>query len=327
MAAATTAARQVSADAVSNPSKLKSAVDTVLTRIVPGGMAIGAAGAVTVNRPDLVANLAEVIAVSLSNITDIAVTSTWSDWGQAILGIGRAIGVISRTGALQSFQGPVVPFAIATAIMTWRAQNAGKSIFKQIKDDASAASAVATSAASATMKAMRPDPMEALFELADRARQIKVAGAGAEDLRELVIRDLRGVPAARGGPAGVTQVPASAPRDPGMPLKRIAGLVAPPGMGALTAEAHREVAREARERRALAAPGSAAPEDAVMAPPPLPAGPKPGDKRGREDDGAGVFPPGAKKTRSLGGRRKTQKRKSKRRVTRRAAPTAVKFVY
>ena len=319
--AAVAAARVVSGDAVKNPGKLKAAVDTAV-RLATGTAAAGAVGMVAVNRPDVLAQLAEVIAVSLSEIANIAVTSTYSDWGKAILSIGRGIGVISQTGALQAGQGPVVPFAIATAIMTWRAQSQGKTFMQQIKDDASGAAGAVASAASAAVKAVRPDPMEALFELADRARQIKLAGAGAEDLKELVTRDLRGVPAARGGPAGISVVPAAAPRDPGKPLKAIAALAAPPGMGEVTRRGSEVIAAEARARRAAG--------DEVMAPPPM--GKQTGKRTERlddeeEDEGAGVFPPGAKKSRSLGGRRKTKKSKSKRRVTRRKAPMAVKFVY
>ena len=323
----TEAAKGVSGDAVKNPGKLKSAVDTAI-KAATGTAAVGAVGLVAVNRPDVLAQLAEVISVSLSEIANLAVTSTYSDWGKAILSIGRGIGVISQTGALQAGQGPVVPFAIATAIMTWRAQSNKKTFIQQIKDDAASASGAVASAASAVasaaVKAARPDPMEALFELTERARQIKVAGAGAADLKALVKQELRGVPAARGGPAGISLVPATGSRDPGAPLKAIAALAAPPRMGEVTRRGTEAITAEARARADLARrfPGSATgetldePASAV-----LPPGPKPGDKRGPEDNGAGT---GLKKPRRRGGRRITKKSKPKRRVTRRAV---VKFVY
>jgi hypothetical protein len=216
--------------------------------------------------------------------------------------------------------------------MTWRAQSNKKTFIQQIKDDAASASgavaSVASAAASAAVKAVRPDPMEALFELTERARQIKVAGAGAADLKALVKQELRGVPAARGGPAGTSLVPASAPRDPGAPLKAIAALAAPPTMGEVTRRGTEAITAEARARADLARrfPGSATGEtldEEMAAPAPPPMGKQTG-KRGREDDGAGT---GLKKPRSLGGRRMTKKSKPKRRVTRRKAPSMVKFVY
>jgi hypothetical protein len=325
----TEAARAVSGDAVKNPGKLKSAVDTAI-KAATGTAAVGAVGLVAVNRPDVLAQLAEVISVSLSEIANLAVTSTYSDWGKAILSIGRGIGVISQTGALQAGQGPVVPFAIATAIMTWRAQSNKKTFIQQIKDDAASASGAVASAASAVAsaaaKAVRPDPMEALFEITERARQIKVAGAGAEDLKALVKRELGGEPAVESGDApGLSRVvPKGAPKDLGAPFRRIAALAAPEDMGEVTRRGTAAITAEARARADLARrfPGSATgetlddPASAV-----LPPGPKPGDKRGPEDNGAGT---GLKKPRRRGGRHITKKSKPKRRVTRRAV---VKFVY
>lgn len=318
----TAAAKEVSGDAVKNPSKLKSAVNTAVYAVT-GTAAAGAVGMVAVNRPDLLAQLAEVIAVSLSEIVNLGLTSTYSDWGKAILIIGRGIGVISQTGALQAGQGPVVPFAIATAIMTWRAQSQGKTFMQQMKDDVEAGKgavkAAATAVASAAVKAATPDPMEALFELTERARQIKVAGAGAADLRALVKSGLRGEVAVESGAAeGLSAVVPSSrgpPRDPSAPLKAIAALAAPPRMGEVTRRGSEAITAEVRAR-------AAAGEGAVVVPSPvLPPGPKPGDKRKLDDANTG-----RKKTR-MGGRHMTKKRKSKRRVTRRKAPSMVKFVY
>jgi hypothetical protein len=335
------AARAVSGDAVNNPSGLAEKVSTAI-KAVTGTAAVGAVGLVAVNRPDMLAQLAEVIAVSLSEIANLAVMSTYSDWGKAIVSIGRGIGVISQTGALQAGQGPVVPFAIATAIMTWRARaNKKKDLFAQIQADAEGATTAVKSAASAVAsaaaKAVRPDPMAALFEITERARQIKPpGGAGADELKALVKRELGGEPAVESGAAaGLSAVvPASRgpPRDPGAPLKAIAALAAPPRMGEVTRRGTAAITAEARARADLARrfPGSATGEtldDEEMAAPAsavLPPGPKPGDKRGREDNGAGT---GLKKPRSLGGRRMTKKSKPKRRVTRRKAPSVVKFVY
>jgi hypothetical protein len=331
------AAKDVSKDALTEKGNeaLKGKVNTAVYAVT-GTAAAGAVGMVAVNRPDLLAQLAEVIAVSLSEIVNLGLTSTYSDWGKAILIIGRGIGVISQTGALQAGQGPVVPFAIATAIMTWRAQSQGKTFMQQMKDDVEsgkgAVKAAATAVASAAVKAATPDPMEALFELTERARQIKVAGAGAADLRALVKSGLRGEVAVESGAAeGLSAVVPSSrgpPRDPSAPLKAIAALAAPPRMGEVTRRGSEAITAEVRAR-------AAAGEGAVVVPSPvLPPGPKPGDKR-KLDDGAGVFPPGAKRpdvgeSDTEGGRRRrhmTKKRKSKRRVTRRKAPSMVKFVY
>jgi hypothetical protein len=326
------AAKAVSGDAVNNPSGLAEKVSTAI-KAATGTAAVGAVGLVAVNRPDLLAQLAEVISVSLSEIANLAVTSTYSDWGKAIVSIGRGIGVISQTGALQAGQGPVVPFAIATAIMTWRAQSQGKTFVQQLKADAKGATTAVKSAASAVAsaaaKAVRPDPMEALFEITERARQIKPpVGAGADELKALVKRELGGEPAVESGAAaGLSAVvPASRgpPRDPKSVLEKVARLPVGFDPGAQSRRASEAIAEEARARADLARrfPGSATgetlddPASAV-----LPPGPKPGDKRGPEDNGAGT---GLKKPRRRGGRHITKKSKPKRRVTRRAA---VKFVY
>jgi hypothetical protein len=328
----TEAAKAVSGEAVAKPDKLAEKVSTAI-KAATGIAAVGGVGLVAVNRPDLLAQLAEVIAVSLSEMTNLAVMSTWSDWGKAIVGIGRGIGVISKTGVLQAGQGPVVPFAIATAIMTWRAHSNNKTFLEQMTADAKGATSTVKSAASAVAsaaaKAVRPDPMAALFEITERARQIKPpSGAGADELKALVKRELGGEPAVESGAAaGLSAVvPASRgpPRAPGDPLKAIAALAAPEDMGAATRRASEAIAAEARARADLARrfPGSATgetlddPASAV-----LPPGPKPGDKRGPEDNGAGT---GLKKPRRRGGRHMTKKSKPKRRVTRRAV---VKFVY
>jgi hypothetical protein len=332
----TAAARAVSAAAAAPPGPegdaarngLVGKVNDALRAAAPAA-AVGATGLVAVNNPAMLAQLAEVVAVSLSEIANIAVTSTYSDWGRAIVSIGRGIGVISTTGALQAGQGPVVPFAIATAIMTWRAQRQNRTLFEQIRADAtgvgSAAAAAASSVASSAMRAVRPDPMAALFEITERARRINVPGAGAEALKDLVRTELRGLPAARGGPAGTSLVPASAPRDPGAPLRERARSPFRFDPGARSREASAAVGRAAR---AAAAPGSGAAGDedgdAGMAP-----GTQLGKRTARPDDDEEEEEEGepSAKRQAVGGRRrrKTKKaKKNKRRVTRRAF---IKFAY
>lgn len=316
-AAPTAAAAQVSGDAVKNPSRLKQAVDFALTRIVPSTIAAGAGGAIVINRPDVVANLAEIVAVTLSEVTDMAITGTWGDWGQAVLGIGRAIGVISATGALQTFRGPAVPFAIATAIMTWRAQGAGKSLFQQIKDDASgAATGLSTGARTMAAKAMaalpgRPNPVQDMVELAQRARDSVVRGEGGIRLKDYVQSEIKGTPAVEGGPAGTAAVRGFRAPEPSSALERLARIPVGVDPGARSRRASQVIAAEAR-RAVMDVDGAAAPAREAE---PLPA-PRPGQKRGREGDEGESAP---KRARSLGGRRKTRKARKamKRRMTQR----------
>lgn len=309
----TAAAKEVSRQAVAEPGRLKRAVDTVLGKIVPSAIATAGIGAVTINRPDVMANLAEIVAATLSNVTDIAITSTWGDWGQAVLGIGRAIGVIGKTGALQAFQGPVVPFAIATAIMTWRAQGSGKGLFEQIKDDAKNVGSSMRSAAEAAVAALpgRPDPIRDMMELAQRARDSVVRGEGGIQLKDWVQSEMKGTPAVRPGAADVGLVRGFRAPEPRSALERLARTPVGVDPGARSRRASVMISEEAR-RAAMDVDGAAAPAREAE---PLPA-PRPGQKRGREEDEG---EPGPKKSRSLGGRRKTQKKRKsvKRRTTRR----------
>ena len=344
-------AKAVSGKAVRIPSDLKKKVDDAIkdvkpttvmgavgtaARAVAPAAAVVASGAVAVNNPVLIANLAEVVAISLSEIAKLAATSTYSDWGQAIVSIGRGIGVIAETSALQAGQGPLIPFAIATAIMTWRAQSQErpKTLFQQITDDARAISSGvrrgATVATSAFVEAVRPDPMAALFEITEKARQIKApVGAGADEVKALVKSELLGEPAMQSGLAGLPSVvPRGRPeRDLRGAFGPITSSFAPPGVGDASRAAALRAADEARLRRA-AGEGDG---DAGMTTG-VPTGKTTG-KRGRdegdEDGDEKLDEEEDRSKRRKAGRRSTVKKgkKVKRRTTRRKAPTSIKFAY
>lgn len=194
-------------------------VDSALAAVINNVRGIAAVGTsvVILNHPTLIGNLAELSARVLQTGTDASITATWGDWGQAIVGVGRAIGVIGATVASQTVQGPVVPVAIATAIMAWRAsQRADKSITNLIKEDAAAVSSVAARGVTGQIQEFQTGRKIAtmemfasqLKELGEIARTNKARGQGAAEISGLA----RNVPlmAVQGTPAGVGQVPGSA---------------------------------------------------------------------------------------------------------------------
>lgn len=296
-------------------------VDGAAGRLVlamPLVLGVGGGGALALNHPTMFGNLVSIIANILASGTDIAIRSTWGDWGNAVLSVGQGIGILGKAVATQTAQGPVVPFAIASAVVAWAASK---------RKDKSAAGILGDMArfVSETLPGLVPasNPAITLKELAEIARTNRPDGEGARALIDQVRTELLGEPAIESGrvPGAVAVVPRSrGVSDVAAPLRRLAAIAAPPGMSASNVARSQAVAREAR---GVAGPGSATGEPAR---PPM--GKQTG-KRGpeerpkeEEDTGAGT---GLKKSRSMGGRRKTRKSKAKRRVTRRL--NVVKFVY
>jgi hypothetical protein len=180
-ASATSAAPPVAPSEPELPRKgrIASAVEAV-SSAAPMARTVGAVVAVgtVLNRPTVYGNLARLAAEVIKTGTNTAITSTWGDWGTALLDIARSIGVVGELAAAQTAQGPVIPVSIATAIMAMRAQKAGISIGELVRRDAAAiqssVSGAVTGQITAFRQAARSAPSEAnIRTLKDIARQIK----------------------------------------------------------------------------------------------------------------------------------------------------------
>lgn len=178
------------------------------------GLTVAAVGT-ALNRPTVYGNLARLVAEIIKTGTNQTITSTWQDWGQTILDIGRSIGVVGELLDQQSRQGPVVPVSIATAIMAYRAQKAGKTLGQLIRDDAEAVGAgvrsLAKSQLDAFNAAVRAEGLRSnvatLKLIAQRARQSQPTGEGAAALTAAVTS--LGAPAV--GSTGLVQNRATGP--------------------------------------------------------------------------------------------------------------------
>lgn len=160
-------------------SKVEAVGDAVraVSQYAQPAAAVVAVGTV-LNRPTVYGNLARLAAEVIKTGTNTAITSTWGDWGTALLDIARSIGVVGELAAAQTAQGPVIPVSIATAIMAMRAQKAGISIGELVRRDAAAiqssVSGAVTGQITAFRQAARSAPSEAnIRTLKDIARQIK----------------------------------------------------------------------------------------------------------------------------------------------------------
>lgn len=94
------------------------------------------AGVGLLNHPTVFGNITQLSAAVVRAAANTGITSTWKQWGDALVSAGYASADVAKLLAEQSVQGPVVPFAIATIVMKWRAEKAGKSVTQLIKDDA-----------------------------------------------------------------------------------------------------------------------------------------------------------------------------------------------
>jgi hypothetical protein len=161
-------------------------------------------GAVTLlNHPTVFGNLVEIGARITQMSVESAITTTWRDWWEAFKQTGDAAKILGETVMSQSIQGPVVPLAIATAIMSYRASETGRSVWQVIKDDTNTAlSALAKGATNqiqefqdAYQKEAQAATFRSLKEIASTLK--KPVGKGAEELSMLVKQT--GAPSAQSG--------------------------------------------------------------------------------------------------------------------------------
>lgn len=203
-------------------SDTKSPLSTAIAKAVssaPNVMkTIGTSGAVltALNRPTLFGNLAQLAAFITREGINSSITATWGDWGNAVLQIANALKTAGVSIAEQSAQGPVVPFAIATAIMMWRAGNEKMKLSDLIKKDAegaySATSRMLTSQIQAFNEAYEKEGKKmGPQQLGDIARRIKpTEGPGAKETSKAMVT---GAPALQSmGTEATAVVPAFAPK-------------------------------------------------------------------------------------------------------------------
>lgn len=177
------------------------------------------------NHPTVFGNLAEIGAVITKAAVDTNITSKWSDWWEAFKQTSQAAAILGETVVSQSIQGPVVPAAIAAAIMSYRASKSGKSVWQVIKDDANTVLSVASRGATgfiqdfqdAYQKEAQAATLRSLKELSSTLK--KPVGPGAEELTRLVKQT--GAPSAQSGVSdeAIAIVPSSKAKPPKTALK------------------------------------------------------------------------------------------------------------
>jgi hypothetical protein len=199
----------------SGSSSVVSVVDNVLGTAInttAGTMrvlgSVGAA-AVVLNHPTMIGNLAKLSAAVLRDATNSTFTSTWGDWGEAIVSIGESVKTLGEGLVEQSVQGPVVPVAVAIAILTWYANKSKKSVTEVLKSSvigfASKVSGQIDVGTSAYKDEAFHKSIRQLKELAKRSK-VPTSGEGAKQQRMAFLSS--GIPAASQGPEeGISIVP------------------------------------------------------------------------------------------------------------------------
>jgi hypothetical protein len=194
------------AKAASVGGTLDAAVATLVNNLGTVG-AVGGTVAV-LNHPSVIGNMAQLFAEVLKQGSPAVITSTWSQWSAALGQLASAASTVVETAGAQTAQGPVVPVAIAVLVTMIRGNKSGRSFADVLKDDASAlasgAAYVVTGQIQAATEAYGKEAaakgIRQLKELAGRVERPRGPGVVALDT---------GVPAARGGPAGIGLVAAS----------------------------------------------------------------------------------------------------------------------
>jgi len=277
------------------------------------------------NHPTVFGNLAQLAAAITTQATNATITSTWGDWLAALRAAGDAGARLATLLASQTLQGPVVPFAVATALMTWRASKSGKTISALIAEDAGAAGSGLARLLTSQIQAFTDAYEREGRRLGpDQLRQLAAAiqpptGEGAAAMSADARRP--GVPAARPTEAGIGQVPGS---------RRVGDIPA----------AARAVAEAAAAPGRPAAPAAAPRTRGVKRPPPPPPAEDDMDADGEdsEDEESSAeqrskrSKPAAEEDEGGGRRRRKTRsgRKPRRRATlrkRRSSRKALKFVY
>lgn len=203
--------------------------------------ATAVAGVVTVlNRPTFYGNIARVSAEVFRTFLNGSVQSTWGDWGNTFLDIGRAAGVVMSTVGEQTIQGPVVPFALATMFVAWDANRQRKTMTQLLSEYGSVVTTAATrftrEQVNAFKAALKTEAaVKGARSLKQLARRIeRPRGEGAEQLSAAFAS--LGAPAM--GSTGV--VPGSAGPDPASAFRSLAS--APPAVIAENTEARKAAA-------------------------------------------------------------------------------------
>jgi hypothetical protein len=345
----TAAVGKVITDIKASVGTAGSAIDAAAAKFVENLGTISAvsggvgAGVYALNHPTLFGNIAQLAAQLFGDTLDSSVTSTWGDWFGALKDILSAGVSTAGTLASQTLQGPVVPFAIASAVMIYRAKKSGKTLSQLLADDArgvySGLSRAATAQIQAAMDAYQKEAgVMAREQLRERGRAAtsSVGGPGASSMRVAVgnVIPLAVRPGAEGA------VPASAVKaDVGAPIRRLApsypyssssssssSAAAAAAAAAAEPQDKKGVKRGREEAAAPAAVGPGEEDGAASAAVVAPAGPGRTTLRPRKGPAPGEKKEGGRKS-----RKPRQSRQSRRRTTRRRkAPKylkAPKFIY
>ena len=228
------------------------ALDTAAATVVNNLGTLGAvSGTVAVlNHPTVVGNLAQLFAEVLKQGTNTSITSTYGEWGRALLQLKDAAATVASTVVEQSAQGPVVPVAIAVLITMLRGKNSGRSFAQVLKDVASALTSVASRAVTGQIQAAtdaygKEAAAKGIRQLKEIAGRIdRPTGPGAAAMSAAVssgapaIGSMGVVPAS---PATVAMIPDAA--------MRVANATGPPGETSQAARALMDLSEGSGRRR------------------------------------------------------------------------------
>lgn len=266
-----------------------SAIGTAINTTAGAVKIVGAVGsaAVVLNHPTMIGNLAKLSAAVLTTGADQAVQSTWGDWGSAILSIKESLGTVLRGIVSQTQQGPVVPVAVAVAILTWYANKTGKSVTDVLKSTsatiASKTARVVTGQVQAAVTAYEEGALhKSLGQLKELAKRSKVRTPGEGAPATTMTSLSSGVSSVQSGPAPgmIRVVPGTATAQKGDFKAALAPIVnLPESNQPLPEEVKDDVFADGLELLAAIA----ASESPVVTGPPSPA--PPGYPTGSEGEG------------------------------------------
>lgn len=179
---------------------LDRALGNVISIGIPTVAFVGTSVAV-LNHPTILGNLSQLVALALTKGTETSITSTWGQWGQAVAAVGTALKTLGGSIVVQSLQGPVIPVAIAIAILIWRAKKSGTTLTDVLKGDATFVSSKVAGVIASQIQAFNDakesgDKEEVIRQLRELASRAKVPTFGDGALVTTVLATQGGAPAA-----------------------------------------------------------------------------------------------------------------------------------
>lgn len=291
---------------------IASAIPTVSSGLGTGAL-VGTA-VVTLNHPTVFGNLTQLVSEVLSTGGDVAITSTWGQWGETLLGMAYSLQKIGLFAARQSVQGPVVPVTIATAIMMARARSQGITLTKLVEKDMMGLSSTVADIANDFKKGQTIGANEkavaqlrTLAMIAKDAAEKSRAGEAGQGAQAMSTGfSINAAPSAEGTLAGIGSVPAKKAQNYKSAAEKAAQM-GPKGTAAAASSAPRSAASAFLAKR-VPRTGVSQTERLRMAP-------------GLPDADGDVGMSGGRRSRTRKGK------KGKRRVTRRRPAPMPTFAY